>query len=92
MSKISKIGSSNLLTNSTKNFGSMAGLAPTANTRPHITSLPGYKYAVILNDENHYNKGCGYQKTPQEGLACMRNLGLDKKVNVAFHVGGKYLA
>lgn len=92
MTKISKIGSSNLLTNSTKNFGSMAGLAPTSTVRPHITSLPGYKYAILLNEENHYTKGCGYGKTPDQGLACMRSLGIDKKTNVAFRVGGKYLA
>ena len=92
MTKISKIGASNLLTNSTQNFGSMAGLAPTTNVRPNITSLPGYKYAVLLNEKKHYGIGCGYQQPASEGLRCMRTLGLDKKVNVAFRVGGKYLA
>ena len=92
MTKISKIGASNLLTNSTQNFGSMAGLAPTTNVRPHITSLPGYKYAILLNEPKHYGKGCGYQKSGSEGLRCMKELGLDKKVIFPFSVGGKYLA
>ena len=70
----------------------MAGLAPTSNVRPHITSLPGYKYAILLNDPNHYGKGCGYGKSSNMGLACMKSLGIDKKTNVAFRVGGKYLA
>ena len=43
--KINLIGASNLYTNSTCVFGSMAGLAPTATVRPMFTSLPGYKFA-----------------------------------------------
>ena len=38
------IGASNRYTNSTCVFGSMAGLAPTATMRPHITGIHGYKY------------------------------------------------
>ncbi|AET73169.1 hypothetical protein PGAG_00280 [Phaeocystis globosa virus 12T] len=42
MSKSRMIGSSNQFTNNTCAFGSMAGLAPTANVRPNITGTPGY--------------------------------------------------
>ena len=43
------IGASNLHTNSTCVFGSMAGLAPTATVRPNVTGIHGYKYLKSSN-------------------------------------------
>ena len=68
---------SNRFTNSVSGevcvFGSMAGLAPTATKRPHITGLPGYKYtrsaangtdwetgATLPRDVEGLKKGCGF--------------------------------
>lgn len=47
MSRTNLIGASNLRTNRTSVFGSLAGLAPTTGVRPHITGLNGYKFARI---------------------------------------------
>jgi hypothetical protein len=41
--KISKLGS-NLYTNNTCQFGSMAGLNSTVGVRPNVTGIHGYKY------------------------------------------------
>jgi len=90
--KISLIGASNLHTNSTCNFGSMAGLAPTATTRPHITALPGYKYSKTQNDETHYSIGCGANKSCDDGRKCLKELKLYTGVQQRYDtVRGKYL-
>tara|TARA_Y100000389_G_C17462450_1_gene522864 strand:- start:3877 stop:4158 length:282 start_codon:yes stop_codon:yes gene_type:complete len=87
MPKINLIGASNLYTNSTANFGSMAGLAPTTNVRPYILKLSGYKYAKVLNDPNNYSKGCGYFKDSNQGLRCLKALNLDKNVSFYYRAG-----
>ena len=91
--KISLIGASNLHTNSTCNFGSMAGLAITSGwVRPHHTSLPGYKYTKTQNDESHYSIGCGAGKSCANNTNCLKQLKLFNGVHHRFDtVRGKYL-
>ena len=92
MPRINLIGASNHLTNNTCQFGSMAGLAPTTNVRPNVTSLPGYKYSITLNDVNNLSKGCGSNKGCDNGRKCLKALGLYKGVNVRYDtVRGKLL-
>jgi len=91
MPKTNKIGASNLYTNNTGQFGSMAGLAPTTNVRPHITNQKGYKYNIVLNDVNHFSKGCGYFKGPAQGTRCLKSLNLFTNVGVGFRIGSKML-
>lgn len=76
MSRSNLIGASNLHTNRTSVFGSLAGLAPTTGVRPHVTSLHGYKFARIAANglrfidggddiyvsEVDHNKGCGFNR------------------------------
>lgn len=76
--KISLIGASNLYTNNTCNYGSMAGLAPTTNVRPNVSGLNGYKYnsiaangtnwatgSILAKDSTSKGKGCGLGKLGQ---------------------------
>lgn len=96
--KISLIGSSNLHTNRTCQFGSMAGLAPTKNVRPWISAQKGYKVASALNVTANHAKGCGYNKmfsdlangTCANGRMCVDKLSFSKNV-VQFRTGGKLL-
>ena len=93
MSARSRIfGSSNRLTNNTNEFGSMAGLAPTATVRPNVTGLAGYKYySVAANGVNWQtgaplnlaarNAGCGLGNRPEDGRSCLKFLGLYNGVN-----------
>lgn len=88
MSRINLIGS-NHVTNHTCHFGSMAGLAPTATVRPHITGLPGYKaLKVAANGQNKdgkisttaknaFVKGCGLGRGDPcvNGKNCLKHLG-----------------
>lgn len=95
MPRINLIGASNLHTNNTCQFGSMAGLAPTTNVRPHIVSLPGYKYTRPFN-KNPLDGGCGwkYAKSGQacsKGKMCINNIGYTKNVS-QYYVGKKMLA
>ena len=60
MSRSNLIGASNLQTNRTSVFGSLAGLAPTTGVRPHVTGLHGYKFTrvaanglVFIMDHKH---------------------------------------
>lgn len=92
MPRINLIGASNLYTNNTCEFGSMPGLAPTANVRPHITGLAGYKVALVAANQHKIDgspitknttsmqKGCGLGKTGQlacnDGKSCLRHLNL----------------
>tara|TARA_B100000214_G_C23734726_1_gene520472 strand:- start:343 stop:672 length:330 start_codon:yes stop_codon:yes gene_type:complete len=82
MGKINLIGSSNLKTNQTCVFGSMAGLAPTATVRPHVTGLHGYKFLrsaangivwssgkQTTQSSNDRADGCGLGKWPLQ-TAC----------------------
>lgn len=52
MPRVNLIGASNIYTNNTCEFGSMAGLAPTANVRPFITGLPGYKVTLTAGNQH----------------------------------------
>tara|TARA_Y100000389_G_scaffold199226_2_gene237204 strand:- start:1457 stop:1756 length:300 start_codon:yes stop_codon:yes gene_type:complete len=97
MPRINLIGASNLQTNNTCVFGSMAGLAPTATVRPHITILPGYKYAKAFNDNNHYSNGCGWSNARSsnkeaycgQGKKCVNEIGFSKNV-VQYYVNKKF--
>uniref|UniRef100_A0A6C0DWU1 Uncharacterized protein n=1 Tax=viral metagenome TaxID=1070528 RepID=A0A6C0DWU1_9ZZZZ len=54
--KISKLGS-NLYTNNTCQFGSMAGLNSTVGVRPNITGIHGYKYLRTAANGVDWNSG-----------------------------------
>lgn len=71
--KISKFGS-NLYTNSTNVFGSMAGAAPTVGVRPHITGLIGYNKGMNL-PTNALDNGCGRNKSRADNKTCANFLG-----------------
>ena len=61
MPRISLIGSSNLYTNNTCVYGSMAGLAPTTNVRPNVTGLNGYKVGPVASNQ--------FREGPKGGVA-----------------------
>ena len=92
MPRINLIGSSNLYTNNTCAYGSMAGLPPTTNVRPNVTGLAGYKVGLTAGNQ-HYNRkiggslkipangtsrdaGCGLGKSCADGAACLKYLNL----------------
>jgi len=70
--KISKFGS-NLYTNNTNVFGSMAGLNSTVGVRPNVTGIVGYKYDNLPKDA--VNNGCVYNPTSAQNLQCIAFLG-----------------
>ena len=94
--KINLLGS-NLHTNNTCAFGSMAGLAPTSTVRPWITGLHGYKYArtaanglnwatgnTLTKDASNYAGGCGLAKdytNPDRDGNCNRGRACIKLIN-----------
>ncbi len=84
MPRINLIGASNLYTNNTQQFGSMAGLAPTKNVRPWISAQNGYKYNKTLNDPNNYVLGCGSNRSGADGRRCLTSLGLFRGVHHRF--------
>tara|TARA_B100000287_G_C20585484_1_gene762085 strand:- start:632 stop:946 length:315 start_codon:yes stop_codon:yes gene_type:complete len=101
MPRVNLIGASNRQTNSTCVFGSMAGLAPTSNTRPHITGLPGYKYArtaanginwdsgdTLSRDATSLTNGCGFNRECADGRKCVKHLNFPY-VNGVSHYPGK---
>ena len=98
MPRINLIGASNRKTNNTCVFGSMAGLAPTATVRPHITMLAGYKYARAFN-KDPLDSGCGWANARssnkaaycKEGKKCVENIGYTEHV-AQYYVGKKLLA
>ena len=98
MPRINLIGASNRNTNNTCVFGSMAGLAPTATVRPHITMLAGYKYARAFN-KVPLDTGCGWSNARASkksdycdgGKKCVENIGYSKYV-AQYYVGKKLLA
>ncbi len=65
--KISKFGS-NLNTNRTNVFGSMAGLNSSVGVRPNVTGLVGYKYNNL--PKNYDSNGCVRNATSQQNLQC----------------------
>ena len=72
--KISKFGS-NLYTNSTNVFGSMAGAAPTVGVRPHITGINGYNKGVPVNlPKDALSNGCGRNKSRADNVTCAKFL------------------
>lgn len=70
--KISKFGS-NLYTNSTNVYGSMAGLNSTVGVRPNVTGIVGYKYDNLPKDA--VSNGCVYNPTSAQNLQCIAFLG-----------------
>ena len=102
MPRVNLIGSSNRQTNSTCVFGSMAGLAPTATVRPHITGIHGYKSArVATNSFNWYtnaflnqpekDNGCGFNRSCSDGKKCVKFIGFTHRAAV-YYPGKKMLA
>tara|TARA_A100001015_G_scaffold305562_1_gene398473 strand:- start:671 stop:943 length:273 start_codon:yes stop_codon:yes gene_type:complete len=75
--KINLIGGSNLYTNSTLNFGSMAGLPGTTNTRPFFVARHYNSYYY----DKSMKAGC-HLKTPAEGKECLRRLNIYEKAHV----------
>jgi hypothetical protein len=87
MPRASLLGS-NLYTNNTCHYGSMAGLAPTSTVRPNITGLPGYKVAAVAANQHRrdgtkiasnttaLNNGCGLGKNCSNGEQCLKYLKL----------------
>jgi hypothetical protein len=80
--KIGLLGS-NLHTNNTCAFGSMAGLAPTSTVRPWISGIHGYKYSrtaangldwatgnTLPKDAANYAGGCGLAKDYTGARSC----------------------
>ena len=103
MPRINLIGASNRQTNSTCVFGSMAGLAPTATKRPHITGLHGYKYtrsaangtiwdtgAILPRDVTGLSKGCGLNRPCANGRKCVKFIGHTTS-GVAYRTGSVLL-
>ena len=91
MPRINLIGASNLYTNNTCEYGSMAGLAPTATVRPSISGIHGYKVSRVAANENKNGidlprstlakaSGCGLGKSGSvacaDGKSCLMHLNL----------------
>ena len=104
MPRVNLIGASNRQTNSTCVFGSMAGLAPTSNTSPHITGLPGYKYArtaangivwdtgaTLSRDVKGLSEGCGFNRGCTDGRKCVKHLNFPYVTGVAYRTGSVLL-
>ena len=70
--KISRFGS-NLYTNNTNVFGSMAGANSTVGVRPNVTGLVGYKVANLPKDA--LLNGCGRNKSNADNKRCAMFLG-----------------
>ena len=70
--KISKLGS-NLYTNNTCAFGSMAGLNSTVGVRPWITGMNGYKYSRSAANGVDWSTGAALN-TNERAAGC----GLDR--------------
>jgi len=70
--KISKFGS-NLYTNNTNVFGSMAGLNSTVGVRPNVTGIVGYKAANLPKD--FQLNGCGRNRSYDDNKHCALFLG-----------------
>lgn len=98
------IGASNLHTNSTCVFGSMAGLAPTSTVRPSVTGLHGYKYArsaanginwesgaTLSRDVKGLTEGCGFNRTCSKGRTCIKFIN-PVPTGVAYRTGSKLLS
>jgi len=71
--KISKFGS-NLYTNNTNVFGSMAGMNSTVGVRPNITGIIGYNKGMNLPKDALINS-CGLNKSYADNKICAAFLG-----------------
>ena len=71
--RISRFGS-NLYTNNTNVFGSMAGLNSTVGVRPNITGINGYNKGANL-PKDALLKGCGRNKSNADNKRCAIFLG-----------------
>ena len=78
--QISKLGS-NLYTNNTNVFGSMAGSNSTVGVRPNVTGLVGYNRGLNLGELA--NSQCGRNKSYADNKACALSLG--KKATVLYN-------
>jgi hypothetical protein len=70
--RISKFGS-NLYTNNTNVFGSMAGMNSTVGVRPNITGINGYK--ALQLGKNYNLNSCGLNKSYADNKICAQSLG-----------------
>ena len=99
--KINLIGASNHLTNSTCVFGNMAGLAPTATVRPHVTGIHGYKHLRVAANGfiwetntllpytmGDKNAGCGLGRFETNG--CTNSINCIKHINPRNSTAGAY--
>jgi hypothetical protein len=77
--KISKFGS-NLYTNNTNVFGSMAGANSTVGVRPNVTGLVGYNKGLNLGALA--NSSCGRNRSYEDNRLCA--LGLGKKATILY--------
>ena len=75
--KINLIGGSNLYTNSTSNFGSMAGLPGTTNAKPFFVAR---NYNSYYYDQS-MRAGCNL-KPPTEAKECFRKLNIYDNAHV----------
>ena len=80
--KISRLGS-NLYTNNTNVFGSMAGSNPTVGVRPNVTGLVGYNRGLNLGALASANSQCGPNKSYDDNRGCALSLG--KKATVLYN-------
>lgn len=99
--KISLIGASNLYTNSTCVFGSMAGLAPTATVRPMFTGLPGYKFTRAAANGHNWETNaflskaekdakCGLGRSCEDGRSCITHINPRGSTAGAYYKGSGY--
>ena len=102
MPRVNLIGSSNLYTNQTCVFGSMAGLAPTTNVRPNVSGLPGYKFTRAAANginwqtgsflsQTEKDNGCGLGRNCDHGKNCVKQIGFSK-TGMGYYPGKKMLA
>ena len=85
---------SNLYTNKTCQFGSMAGLNSTVGVRPNITGIHGYKYLRTAANGVDWNsgaslnqtekeQGCGFLRTCKDGTRCLKFIN-PNPINIRF--------
>ena len=78
--RISKFGS-NLYTNNTHVFGSMAGLNSTVGVRPNVTGIHGYQ--TLLVSSAAAAASCGVNKSYADNKLCSTFLG--KKATILYN-------
>ena len=78
--RISKFGS-NLYTNNTNVFGSMAGLNSTVGVRPNVTGLNQYRTLLVTTTQRA--NSCGVNKSYADNKLCAASLG--KKARILYN-------